>query len=61
MKVSKGRIVFYKYAGGEYPAIVTIVNDDETVNLCVFAEPLFYVHNVPEGEDRGQWSWPPRV
>lgn len=45
------------------PAVVQGVNTDGTVNLFVMSQKngIFFVKNVPFGEWRGQWSWPPRV
>lgn len=47
-----------------YTALVTDVNDDDTIDLVVFYPGLagIAVRNVPEGDDdtAGSWYWPPR-
>lgn len=69
-KVTLGRTVHFNdpafpgHAGTDnHAAIVTRVNDDETVNLYVFGSGggAFHVPNVPK-QQKGQrgWFWPPR-
>lgn len=67
-KPSVGRIVHYLPYGAAAPlaAIITRINEDETVNLTVFASDqigaaVMRFTYVSEGEYFGQWSWPPRV
>lgn len=73
-KPSIGRIVRYQPVGsergnnnnGEYaPAIITQVFDSAAVgvNLRVFfdGEVVGWRTSVLEGDNPGQWSWPPRV
>lgn len=63
-KVTIDRIVRYVTASlTERPAIITRVNDDDTVDLTVFnsagATPLTKVHFDPfDGETPGTWHWP---
>jgi hypothetical protein len=69
---SIGRVVHYHSYGtpkGEYlpkpiAAIITQVNDDGTVGLCIFNPTgLFFNTNVPYDQSDtlpGHWSWPPR-
>ncbi|MNW38164.1 hypothetical protein D3C74_152230 [compost metagenome] len=51
---------------GEYKsepraAIITEVVDDETVHLCVLNPTgMFFNLDVKQGNDGGQWNWPPR-
>lgn len=71
-----GRVVIYRTLGRNYPwkpqvvpAIVSRVNADGTVGLALQwvdgeqREPLPEdgVGKVKQGNDPGQWSWPPRV
>lgn len=67
---SVGRIVHYQSygtPGGEHKsepraAIITGVVDDETVHLCVLNPTGQYFNlNVKQGNNGGQWNWPPRV
>lgn len=64
MKPSLCRSVLYSCAAGVFAAVVTGVNEDETVDLTVFppggAHP-YGVTSVSEAtpESTG-WSWPPR-
>ncbi|MGG6309796.1 hypothetical protein [Paenibacillus macerans] len=69
MKPTVGRIVHYQSYGtpnGEYKsepraAIITEVVDDETVHLCVLNPTgMFFNQNVKQGNNSGQWNWPPR-
>lgn len=56
----------YGTPGGEYKsvpraAIVTAVNDDRTVGLCILNPTgMFFSTSVREGVEPGCWSWPPR-
>jgi len=69
-KPSVGRIVFFKTRGsldGVYPprdfaAFITRVYDDETVSLASFGETgMRFEIEVKQGDNPGQWNWPPRV
>lgn len=72
MTPSIGRVVHYQSygtPGGEYlaeprAAIITAVNDDGTVGLCVLNPTgQFFNTSVPGAETPtpGHWNWPPRV
>jgi hypothetical protein len=72
MKPSIGRIVIFvppqACVGPEsldrYPALITKVNEDESVELTTFGpNSLYYQHSVKhsEGPESGCWHWPPRV
>lgn len=65
MKPTVGRIVhFYMDQEVEAAAIVTCVNEDGSLELCVFmTDGLFYAHDVEYTNmgAMGQWSWPPRA
>ena len=42
--------------------VIADLPDDDTVDLVVFGLGKTYrEYAVPMGDDRGQWSWPPRV
>jgi hypothetical protein len=66
---SPGRIVHFHEEGGPYPAIVTVVNEDGSVELTTFGRnSLYFQHSVREyvaGENappmKGTWTWPPRA
>lgn len=73
---SIGRIVHYRSYGtpnGEFKpepraAVVTAVHlekessEVESVDLCVLNPTgMFFNQNVKQGEEGGQWSWPPFV
>ena len=63
---SLGRIVLYHhrlYEEGVAPAMITSVSPDGLVDLTVFYKgQVPYCHSlVAEGENEGEWSWPPRV
>lgn len=71
MTPTVGRIVHYQSFGtpkGEYSslaraAIVTQVNDDGTVGLCILNPTgMFFTPSVRHAEppEPGCWSWPPR-
>lgn len=67
-KVSVGRTVHFHEEGGPYPAIVTALNTDGTVNLVTFGKSsIYFQHSVAAGDDgaatlpKGCWTWPPRV
>lgn len=68
IKPTVGRMVYYKTRGsadGVYPpqdraAIVTTVNTDETVNLCVFSDlGVRFELGVKQGSEATQWDWMP--
>ena len=68
MTPTVGRIVHVNMPeNSEYPAavlaaLITKVNEDSTVNLCVFGHTGFgWRLNVAQGSESGQWDWPPRV
>ncbi len=49
--------------GDTFPMIVVVVHSEEIVNGQVFldgAETL-WVTSAAEGDELGQWSWPPRA
>lgn len=50
-------------AGDAYPAIVVRTFGGEAANLQVFldGEDTYWATSRVEGEDRGQWYWPPRA
>ena len=72
MKPTVGRTVFYQSfgtPGGEYvslprAAIITQVNSDGSVGLCIMNPTgLFFTQRVEYSEEQkpGSWYWPPRV
>ncbi|GBF73086.1 hypothetical protein PA598K_01371 [Paenibacillus sp. 598K] len=64
MKPTKGRVVFYKDSVAEYAARIVFVHEDGSVNLAVDGhdgESSFGIQAVTQGDDAGQWNWPPRV
>lgn len=65
---SIGRMVHFHEDGGPYPAIITALNPDGTVELATFGRnSLYFQHNVsmggPDGTaaSKGTWTWPPFV
>lgn len=59
-----GRIVHFAEDGGPYPAIITSVNPDNSVQLATFGNrSVYFQHMVKFDADaaRGTWRWPPRV
>jgi len=71
MNPTIGRIVHYTNLGdkdGKYPpetqaAIITGINQDETVSLKIFYRTgMFDMPSVrfSEEPERGHWNWPPR-
>lgn len=50
-------------AGDVLPAVVVRVWENNLVNLQVFLDgnDTLWVTSAAEGENEGQWSWPPRV
>lgn len=62
MKPSIGRIVIFRFAGADVPAIVCIVNDSGSLGLwCFHPETMIFQGDVKEGTAIGEWSWPARV
>lgn len=64
MKPSIGRIVHYHGVTGTYAATVIFVyHDGQTVNLKVTDHDGrdFVAIKVQQGNQFGQWDWPPRV
>lgn len=71
MKPSIGRIVIYNHPGsadGKYPpkqspAVVQVVNADESVDLFVMSVTggIFFGKSITQGDGPSQWNWPPRV
>ncbi len=63
MNPTVGRIVHYHtHLGVTVAAIVTWINEDESVNLTMFA-PMGATEGrigVKQGNESGCWSWPPR-
>lgn len=64
---SVGRMVHFHEDGGPYPAIITALNDNGTVELATFGRnSLYFQHNVSAGgpdaatPSKGCWTWPPR-
>ncbi len=70
MRPTIGRIVHFKAAGdcgGDiYPAIVTKVHDDGTIDVTTFGSQSLYWHQkvaelTPDKNlERAGWFWPPR-
>lgn len=63
-KPSVGRMVFFHEEGGPYPAIITALNENGSVELATFGKnSLYFQHGIPEQTEptKGCWSWPPRV
>jgi len=65
---SVDRMVHFHQDGGPYPAIITAINPDGTVELATFGRNSLYVqHNVSMGGPDGMtpskdcWTWPPRT
>lgn len=63
---SVGSIVHFHQEGGPYPAIVTAVNADGTLELATFGQnSLYFQHGIAAGDEdapaRDSWTWPPRV
>jgi hypothetical protein len=60
MKVTMGRIVVYQEATNvEYPAIVSRVLPDGTVDLTAFpGTGLRSLRAVRQGDEPGTWNWP---
>ena len=63
-----GRIVHFQSYNekGEcaYPAMITQVNDDGTVELTTFGpNSVYFQHSVKKAEvpTSGHWNWPPRI
>lgn len=71
MKPSIGRIVHFNFNDQVVPAIVTGVNDDDTVDLTIlFFNGIMHLSDIEEDEilpdggptgNHGTWFWPPRV
>ncbi|SMF88080.1 hypothetical protein SAMN05661091_4103 [Paenibacillus uliginis N3/975] len=63
MKPSIGRIVHFNDEVGKTLAAVIVAVVDNVVNLSVWNEfgHQFNVLNVRQGNEPGQWNWPPRV
>lgn len=68
MQVIVGNTVYYKSYGtpnGEFKpenraAIVTAVNDDETIDICVLNPTgFFFNQKVKQGAEGGQWDFMP--
>lgn len=65
-KPTVGRIVHFLTEEGEtLPAIITKVNDDDTVNLQAFTNnehgnSVALLKTIVHGKKERQWSWPPR-
>lgn len=59
MKPTIGRIVLFRMTGElTFPAMVTKVPTDDTVDLQIFGtqhDP--FVYGVTQGEDIKQWDW----
>ncbi|MBJ6362130.1 hypothetical protein ACFOQM_12590 [Paenibacillus sp. GCM10012307] len=63
MNPSIGRIVHYIDEEGKTYAALIVGIFDGVVNLSVWNEfgKQFNVLNVRQGNEPGQWNWPPRV
>lgn len=63
MKPSLGRIVHYRDEEGKALAATVVAVVDDVVNLVVWNEfgKQFAALNVHQGDEHGQWNWPPRV
>lgn len=60
-KITQCRIILYKTGFDSYaPALVTQVNQDDSVNLTLFLPngSTEGVQNVTEGHEVGEWTWP---
>lgn len=66
-KPSVGRVVHFHEEGGPYPALITAVNEDGSVELATFGKnSLYFQHGVhelpaPNAPMKGVWTWPPKV
>jgi hypothetical protein len=65
--IAVGRIVHFHEEGGPYPAIITAINENGTVELATFGRnSLYFQHEVSAGgpdattPSHGTWTWPPR-
>lgn len=68
MKPSICRLVVYNHPGsadGKYPprqspAVVQVVNPDETVDLFVMSVTggIFFAKGCSQGDGPSQWNWP---
>lgn len=65
---SIGRIVHFNDEGGPYPALITKVNADGTLELTTFgSNSIYFQHCVPAASSVSEppefrtWSWPPRI
>lgn len=68
MKPTIGRIVLYNHEGlnglpkEQYPAIVQCVMKDGSLRLVAFGPYDQCIrYDVTQGDEPGQWNWPPRV
>lgn len=63
MNPSVGRIVHYHEETGKTFAAMIVAVIDDVVNLTVWNEfgKQFNALNVKQGNEPGQWNWPPRV
>ena len=72
MKPTLGRIVLYRDSLGQWPAIVSKINEDGTIGVHVLTWQGIYagdasgfvrrdhVFEDPSGVSWLTWSWPPR-
>lgn len=62
-KPTVGRIVLYHENAEVWPAIITRVFTDDTVNLCVFKDwmPAMTKSSVVKEATPQGWWWPPLV
>lgn len=60
---SVGRIIHFMYADECRAAIITGIQEDAVVSLCVFnPQGLAFIHTVDYDEERtpATWHWPER-
>lgn len=63
MKPSIGRIVHLNSYHGPAAALVVGLRGEQATDLQVFYADgqISFLQNVEQGDQPGQWNWPPRV